>query len=96
MLITSLVLSTEDVGSTKTCSSNLSWGRANDCGLRSKCGDSMMFGGAEPESIFGELVFSVLTLGGKGPVACADVFRKKAGRAVDFDLRDIWKLPYSA
>jgi len=90
MLIASLmVLSTEDVGSTKTCSSNLSWGGADDCELWSNCGDSLPFGGAEPESILGELVFSALAPGSKGLVACAGVFRKKAGRAVNFDLRDI-------
>ena len=80
MLIASLlVLLTTDVGSTKTCISNLSWGRAVDCELRSKYEDSVRFGGAEPESIFGELVLSVL-VPGKGAVACADGFRKKAGR----------------
>ena len=57
----------------------------DDCELWSKREDSVRFGGAEPDSIFGELVLSALAPGGKGPVACADVFWEKG----DFHLRDI-------
>jgi hypothetical protein len=88
MLIASLMLSTEDVGSTKTCSSNLSAGRADDCELRSKR-DSVRFGGAERGSIFEELVLSGVVLGGKGLVTCAEDFRKQAGMAINFRLRSI-------
>ena len=83
-IVSLLVLSTEDVGSIKSCSSNLSGGRADDCELRSK--RVRFVGGAELTSIFGEFVLSALTPGGKGPVAGADLFPKNA---VNFDLRDI-------